>query len=43
MARSLEVTRDRKLRVDTTAVEADIHFPTDSGLIGDGVPAGLKN
>jgi hypothetical protein len=31
------VTRGRKLRVDTTAVETDIHFPTDSGLIGDGV------
>jgi len=37
LARSLEVTRGRKLRVDTTAGEADIHFPTDSGLIGDGV------
>src|SRR5205085_11696580 len=35
--RSLKVTRGRKLRVDTTAVETDIHFPTDSGLIGDGV------
>jgi len=31
------VTRGRKLRVDTTAVETDIHFPTDSALIGDGV------
>jgi transposase, IS5 family len=37
LARSLKVTRGRKLRVDTTAVETDIHFPTDSGLIGDGV------
>jgi IS5 family transposase len=37
LARSLKVTRGRKLRVDTTAVEADIHFPTDSGLLGDGV------
>jgi transposase, IS5 family len=27
LARSLEVTRGRKLRVDTTAGEADIHFP----------------
>ena len=36
-ARSLEVTRGRKLRVDTTAVETEIHFPTDSGLIVDGV------
>ena len=32
-----KVTRGRKLRVDTTAVETEIHYPTDSGLIGDGV------
>ena len=37
LARSLKVTRGRKLRVDNTAVETDIHFSTDSGLIGDGV------
>jgi IS5 family transposase len=37
LARSLKVTRGRKLRVDTTAVGTDIHFPTDSGLVGDGV------
>ncbi len=37
LARSLKVTRGRKLRVDTTAVESDIHFSTDRGLIGDGV------
>jgi IS5 family transposase len=37
LARSLKVTRGRKLRVDTTAVETNVHFPTDSGLIGDGV------
>jgi IS5 family transposase len=37
LARSLKVTRGRKLRVDTTAVETEIHFPTDSGLVGDGV------
>ena len=37
LARSLKVTRGRKLRVDTTAVETNIHFPTDSGLLGDGV------
>jgi IS5 family transposase len=37
LARSLKVTRGRKLRVDTTAVETDIHYPTDSGLLGDGV------
>src|SRR5947209_11528697 len=37
LARSLKVTRGRKLRVDTTAVETNVHFPTDSGLLGDGV------
>jgi IS5 family transposase len=37
LARSLKVTRGRKLRVDTTAVETDIPLPTDRGPIGDGV------
>ena len=37
LARAGKVTRGRKLRVDTTAVETEIHYPTDSGLIGDGV------
>jgi IS5 family transposase len=37
LARSLKVTRGRKLRVDTTAVETNIHYPTDSGLVGAGV------
>jgi IS5 family transposase len=37
LARSLKVTSGRKLRVDTTAAETNIHFPTDSGLLGDGV------
>ena len=27
----------RKIRVDTTAVEANIHYPTDAGLVYDGV------
>ena len=27
----------RKMRVDTTVVEKDIHYPTDSSLMGDGV------
>ncbi len=25
------------MRVDTTVVKADIHYPTDSTLLGDGV------
>ena len=31
------VVRGRRLRVDTTVVETDIHYPTDSSLLGDGV------
>jgi IS5 family transposase len=30
------VTQGRKLRVDTTVVETNIHYPTDSSLLGDG-------
>lgn len=37
LARSLNVTRGRKLRVDSTVVETTIHHPTDSRLLGDGV------
>ncbi len=36
-AREEKVLRGRKLRVDTTVVEADIHHPTDAGLLSDGV------
>jgi IS5 family transposase len=32
-----KVVRGRKLRVDTTVVETNIHYPTDSSLLGDGV------
>lgn len=34
-----KVLRGRKVRVDTTVVEADIHYPTDVGLLADGVRA----
>jgi IS5 family transposase len=37
LARTLKVTRGRKLRVDSTVVETHIHHPTDSGLLCDGV------
>jgi IS5 family transposase len=37
LAQSLQVTRGRKLRVDSTVVETTIHHPTDSRLLGDGV------
>src|SRR5262252_4477435 len=37
LARRLNVTRGRKLRVDSTVVETTIHYPSDSGLLADGV------
>ena len=37
VARQRRVVRGRKLRVDTTVVETNIHYPTDSSLLGDGV------
>ncbi len=32
-----KVIRGRKLRVDTMVTEANIHYPTDTGLLADGV------
>lgn len=32
-----KVVTGSKMRVDTTVVETDIHYPTDSSLLGDGV------
>jgi transposase, IS5 family len=37
LARSLKVTRGRKMRVDALVVETNIHHHTDSALLGDGV------
>ncbi len=37
MARDKKMVTGRKLRVDTTVVETNIHYPTDSSLLGDGV------
>jgi IS5 family transposase len=37
LARSLKVTRGRKLRIDGTVVATTIHYPTDSTLLADGV------
>jgi len=37
LARSRGVTSGRRLRIDTTVVEAPIHYPTDSALCGDAV------
>ncbi len=37
IAQENKIATGRKLRVDTTVVETDIHYPTDSTLLGDGV------
>ena len=34
--KNARVIQGRKLRVDTTVVESNIHYPTDSGLLNDG-------
>jgi len=36
-AKEEKVIRSKKVRVDTTMVEANIHYPTDASLIADGV------
>src|SRR5436853_4049706 len=36
VAQEKKVARGQRLRVDTTVVERNIHYPTDSGLLGDG-------
>ena len=37
IARDKSIAAGRRMRVDTTVVETDIHHPTDSTLLGDGV------
>jgi len=37
IARTKEVIEGRRMRVDTTVTETNIHHPTDSSLLGDGV------
>src|SRR6202022_322835 len=37
IARDHRVAQGRRMRVDTTVVETNIHYPTDSTLLGDGV------
>lgn len=36
LAQPRGVIRGRKMRVDTTVVETNVHYPTDSGLLNDG-------
>jgi len=37
IAQEGRVVKGRKMRLDTTVVETNIHYPTDSNLLGDGV------
>ena len=37
IAQNNGLTEGRRMRVDTTVVETNIHYPTDSSLLGDGV------
>src|SRR3984893_1407955 len=37
IAKDRGVVEGRRMRVDTTVVETNIHYPTDSSLLGDGV------
>jgi len=37
LAREQGAARGRKLRTDTTVVETNVHYPTDSTLLGDGI------
>ena len=37
LARQARVTQGRKLRLDATCVQTEIHHPTDSGLLVDSV------
>lgn len=43
IARELKVTKGRKLRTDGTVVESNIHYPTDSSLLSDGVRVLSRN
>src|ERR1700751_4985447 len=37
IAQDQGVVEGRRMRVDTTVVETNVHYPTDSSLLGDGV------
>jgi len=38
-ARKLKLTKGNKMRVDSTVISANIHYPTDAGIIADGIKA----
>jgi IS5 family transposase len=37
IAQERQIVKGRKMRLDATVVETNIHYPTDSNLLGDGV------
>jgi IS5 family transposase len=37
IAQEKGIVSGKRLRVDTTVVETNVHYPTDSSLLGDGV------
>lgn len=37
IAQEHQIVQGRRMRVDTTVVETNIHYPTDAALLGDGV------
>src|SRR5439155_937321 len=37
IAQEKRIVSGRRMRVDTTVVETEIHYPTDASLLGDGV------
>ena len=37
IAKEKQIISGRRMRVDTTVVETNIHYPTDASLLGDGV------
>lgn len=39
VAKRAGVTHGRRFRIDTTVVETNVHYPTDSTLLQDGVRA----
>lgn len=41
-ARKLKLSKGNKMRVDSTVTEANIHYPTDSSLIADGIKKIVK-
>jgi IS5 family transposase len=43
LAQSHGLTVGRRMRVDTPVVETNIHYPTDSSLLGDGVRVLIRN